>query len=61
MDFIFETGQRIMNLLLYLPSLLVPGWADGVIGILEAFIEMLPAPLNWGLIWFVQAILGFGV
>ena len=59
MESIFETGQRIMNALLYLPSLLVPGWADGVVGILEFWMELLPAPLNWGLVWFVRAILGF--
>jgi len=52
----YGLGQSIMSALLFLPNLIVPGWADEVVGYLEFFGAAIPPPLNWLLLWFLQAL-----
>jgi len=49
-------SQQIMNWLLYLPNLIAPDWADGVIDYLVPASWAVPPPFNWLIIWFVRAL-----
>ena len=49
-------SQLIMKMMLFLPNLFEPGWADEVIGYLAFFSWIVPPPFNWLLIWFVRAV-----
>jgi len=49
-------SQQIMKLLLFLPSLFDPGWADEAVTYLAFFSWLVPPPFNWLLIWFIRAV-----
>jgi len=52
----FGLSQQIMKSLLFLPNLISPGWADGVVDYLAFFSTAVPPPFNWLIVWFLRVL-----